>query len=239
MRRMVESRRAIQVSTVGTLGLALSLCISCVRAEPSAPTDAVAPANSKQELPFHPAGEPLSPQNDRPSTPSAQLTATGLPFRGPAHPRVVPAGTLLTVQLGEPISSARVHAGDEFRATLAAPLLIDGEKLLARGTAVTGRVESAASQADHRSPAGPGYFRLTLSGITVEGRTIPLQTSNLFVRAGTQQPRLVQTSRPTASSSNDFRTPKGHPLTFRLTTGVALDDPDSTGSRPTPTRAAE
>ena len=240
MQRMVKLRRAIQVSTVGTVGLALSLSISCVRSEPSAPTDGIAPASSKQELPFHPDSEQTSAQDSQ-STVSEPKLVGGLPFRNSAHSRVVPAGTLLTVQLVGSLSTARVHAGDEFTATLAAPLMIDGEILLPRGTAVTGRVESAESQPDQPgSRAGSGYFRLTLSAIAVERRTVPLQTSSLFARAAsTQQPHLVSNAHASASSSNDIRIQKGHPLTFRLATPVVLDDPDSAGNRQTPTRAAE
>src|SRR5579864_2176093 len=105
MQRMVKLRRAIQVSTVGMVGLALSLSISCVRSEPSAPTDGFAPASSKQELPFHPDSEQTA-QNSQ-STVSEPKLVGGLPFRSSVRPRVVPAGTLLTVQLVGSLSTAR------------------------------------------------------------------------------------------------------------------------------------
>jgi hypothetical protein len=165
--------------------------------------------------------------------PDAKL-ATGLPFRAASHPHVLPSGTLLTVQLEDSLSTATVHAGDAFTASVAAPLSIDGDTVIERGTAVTGRVESAQSQTDRPGLVpGSGYFRLSLNAITVEGRQLALQTSSLFAR-GTSEPADVSTSGSTPDlHSPSLRVPKGHRLTFRLTAPVTLDHPNSMADRQT------
>jgi hypothetical protein len=119
------------------------------------------------------------------------------------------------VELVDALSTAKVRAGDTFMASVAAPLAIEGDALIERGTTATGHVESVRSQ------AGSGYFQLTLSAITVEGRPLALQTSSLFARGTLQQPEGV-------------RVQKGRRLTFRLTSPVTLNDSNSMATRQSP-----
>jgi hypothetical protein len=55
---------------------------------------------------------------------------------------MVPATTALTVQLSDTLSSDYSRPGDTFRATLAAPLVVDGYLLADSGTTLQGRVEA-------------------------------------------------------------------------------------------------
>jgi hypothetical protein len=119
------------------------------------------------------------------------------------------------VELVDALSTAKVRAGDTFMASVAAPLAIEGDARIERGTTATGHVESVRSQ------AGSGYFQLTLSAITVEGRPLALQTSSLFARGTLQQPDGV-------------RVQKGRRLTFRLTSPVTLNDSNSMATRQSP-----
>jgi hypothetical protein len=207
----------------GIVCLGLSLGLGCARSEPLHPTD-VSSSASKQEPPFH-------PDTDRTSAtvpPAVSLDtgmANGLPFRSGSQPRVLPSGTLLTVQLEGTLSSAVVHAGDAFTASVVAPLTVDGLTVLERGTAVTGLVESTHSQAD--SPGSvprSGYFRLTLTAITVAGKQVALHTSGLFAREAFQPSGV---SSGGADSQSDLRVQKGRRLTFRLTAPVTLDNSNS------------
>ena len=116
------------------------------------------------------------------------------------------------MQLENSLSAAKVRDGDSFTASVAAPLTIDGDPLIERGTVATGHVESVRSQ------AGSGYFQLTLSALTVEGRPLALQTSSLFARGTLQQ-------------SDGVRVQKGRRLTFRLTSPVTLNEPKSMANR--------
>lgn len=133
-----------------------------------------------------------------------------MPFGSHAH--VLPSGTLLTVQLESPLSTADVRDGDTFTASVAAPLAIDGDPLIERGAVATGHVESV------RAHAGSGYFQLKLSTIAVEGRQLSLQTSSLFAQA-------------TSQHQDGVRVQKGRRLTFRLTSPVTLNEPKSMANR--------
>jgi len=117
-----------------------------------------------------------------------------------------------------------VRAGDVFTATVAAPLWLGRDMVVERGTTVTGRVESAQSQAERSGLpqdsryTGTGYFRLTLSEITIDGRQLALQTSSLFARGTFQPPESISVQ-------------KGRRLTFRLTAPVTLEAPNSAANR--------
>jgi len=218
---MVAIKRSIlfrPVFGVSCLALGLSLSQGCARSEPLHQSDSVSAA-SERELPFNPeAGQPSEGAHPAVS-PDGKLTSA-LPFRTVSHARVLPSGTLLTVELEDALSTAKVRAGDVFMASVAAPLAIEGDPLIERGTAATGHVESV------RSHAGSGYFQLTLSAITVEGRHFALQTSSLFARGTSQQPDGV-------------RVQKGRRLTFRLTSPVTLNDPNSLANRQFPSPTSE
>jgi hypothetical protein len=218
------------------LVLSLSLNQGCARPEPLHPTNAASSA-SEQNLPFYPdAGQSSASEGARPrlqdhdnvSADPKQATGTGLPFHRGSRPSVLPSGTLLTVQLEDSLSTAKVRAGDVFTASVAAPLTIGGETLIARGAAVAGRVESAQLQPDRPGRvSASGYFRLTLKAITVDGRQLALQTSSLFAR-GTSQPWNVSSSgSPSDPRPDGVLVQKGRRLTFRLTAPVTLDDPNS------------
>jgi hypothetical protein len=228
-------------SAVGMLCLALTLSQGCSRSEPPN----AGSASSEQSLPFHPDAEPEATSDGahpdrRDKVQADPKSVSALPFRAESHARVLPSGTLLTVQLEDSLSTARVRAGDLFTAVVTAPLALDGDTLIPRGTVVTGRIESAQSPADRPGLVpGTGFFRLTLSAITVEGRQIPLQTSSLFARGAFQPPNLSPLGSPSSGRSSDsgpdgVQVRKGRRLTFRLTAPVTLDDPNSMANRQSP-----
>ena len=209
MMRLLQSRPVFGVVSLA-LGMSLGLTQSCARSQPSHPSGA-ASAVSEQKLPFHPtADQPSAAEGVHPAVSPDPKPAGTVPFNSRAH--TLPSGTLLTVQLQNSLSAAEVRDGDTFTASVAAPLTVDGDPLIERGTVATGHVESVRSQ------AGSGYFQLKLSALTVEGRPLALQTSSLFARA-TMQP------------SDGVRVQKGRRLTFRLTSPVTLNEPKSMADR--------
>jgi hypothetical protein len=129
------------------------------------------------------------------------------------------------VQLENPLSAASVHAGDAFAASLAAPLVSEGNTLIERGAEVTGRIEAA------RSRHGSGYVQLTLSGIAVEGTMLTVQTSSLFARGAGRQLKVSSKSNPSNQILGGVRVPRGRRLTFRLTAPVTLGEFSSLETR--------
>src|SRR5690242_4974636 len=109
--------------------------------EPAATAPATSPAPADAPAPANLAPAPAAPAAVAPSAPKPVAAAPAKP----AAPRLfdVPQGTELTVVLIDPISSATNKAGDNFTASLAEPLVVDGQTVAAKGALVNGRVVDA------------------------------------------------------------------------------------------------
>lgn len=99
---------------------------------------------------------------------------------------VVPANTAIYVRLQQSISSATAQPGQNFSAELDEPLVVEGQTLAPKGAPITGKVV-AARDSGHLHNAG--YLRITLSSITLNGKTVPLQTNSMFVSGGSYKKR--------------------------------------------------
>jgi hypothetical protein len=124
--------------------------------------------------------QPPTVATDTPATPQQQL-----PFVE-GKPLVVPANTAIYVRLQQSISSATAQPGQDFSAELDEPLVVEGQTLAPKGAPVTGKVV-AARESGHLHNAG--YLRITLSSITLNGKTVPLQTNSVFVSGGSYKKR--------------------------------------------------
>jgi hypothetical protein len=121
-----------------------------------------------------------------PSTPVADNSGSQqLPFVE-GKPLVVPANTDVYVRLQESLSSATAQSGQNFSAVLDEPLVVDGQTLAPQGTAVTGKVV-AVRESGHLNNAG--YLRITLSTLSLNGKSVPLQTNSVFVSGGSYKKR--------------------------------------------------
>jgi hypothetical protein len=86
----------------------------------------------------------------------------------------LPAGTLITVRVHQPISSERSHAGEVFAATLMQPLVVDGFVVARRGQIVSGLVAEAQNAG---RASGTSHLGLELAEITfVDGQQLPILT---------------------------------------------------------------
>jgi hypothetical protein len=225
-------KRLLQFGPVsGIILLALVWGTGCSRSQALRSTDPNSPG-SVGNLPFHEGTGEVSGTGgtDLAASAGAKLD-DDVPFRASSHLRTLPAGTLLTVELEEPLSPSKAHAGDEFSASVAAPLGPEGDTLIDRGAAVTGSIESiqlAWARSSSASAPLSGYFRLTLNAIDVGGKPVAIQTSSLFARGTSPAQPSHNLSHPGSSGrADDLRLQKGRRLTFRLTTPVTLSDRDS------------
>lgn len=197
-----------------------------------------ATANSpagEQNLPFHQNPDHATDDSAHPAVPPDRKSGSGIPFPAALHPRSLPAGTLITVWLDSSLSIAKVRPGDTFTATVAGPLAVDGNRLIERGTPVSGRIEAAQPSVERPglSP-DPGYVRLALKTITIEGKTLDLETSSLFAKGTFQSGRLSGASSRRSGAevrSGDLRIYKGRRLTFRLTAPLSFADPNPDANR--------
>jgi len=124
--------------------------------------------------------QPPTVATDTPAAPQQQL-----PFVE-SKALVVPANTAIYVRLQQSISSATAQPGQEFSAELDEPLVVEGQTLAPKGAPVTGKIV-AARDSGHLHNAG--YLRITLSSITLNGKTVPLQTNSMFVSGGSYKKR--------------------------------------------------
>ncbi len=113
------------------------------------------------------------------SQPSANQMASNAPVDNtPAPPPppkkvTIPAGTSLSVRLIDSIDSERNQIGDQFRATLNAPVVIDDEVVVPQDADVQGRVVDVKSAGRY---AGESNLELELTSLSFNGKTYNLAT---------------------------------------------------------------
>jgi len=85
----------------------------------------------------------------------------------------IPAGTRISIRTIDSIDSAKNHVGDHFAASLEEPISIDGNVAIPKGADVYGRLEESKETGTF---TGRSQLRLELTGIVVNGQTVPLVT---------------------------------------------------------------
>lgn len=98
----------------------------------------------------------------------------------------IPSGTPITIRLQTAVSSASSHSGESFDAVLDEPLIVNGQTVAPRGASVTGRIVSAKSSGHLKDP---GYLRLTLMSLAINGKQLPIQTSTIFAKGSSHEKR--------------------------------------------------
>jgi hypothetical protein len=90
------------------------------------------------------------------------------------QPLVVPAGTTLTVRLGESVGSKISSPGQSFSATLASPVTVDGNTVIPAGASARGTVVDAKPLGRFK---GGAILEVRLNSITVNGTEQRIKTS--------------------------------------------------------------
>jgi hypothetical protein len=85
----------------------------------------------------------------------------------------IPAGTRISVRTIDGIDSTKNRVGDRFQASLEEPLTVDGNVVVPKGADIYGRLEESTKSGTF---TGRSQLRLELSGIVVNGQTVPLVT---------------------------------------------------------------
>jgi hypothetical protein len=136
------------------LGFYLLFVLGCS----SKPTGANGPADSGN------AGNTTA-DNSSPAKPPANLA-----------PTVVPAGTQLTVRLGQTVGSKISQPGQTFSATLANSVEVAGNVVIPAGATASGTVVDAQPLGHF---AGGARLQLQLTSIKVNAADQPIQTSSI------------------------------------------------------------
>jgi hypothetical protein len=113
--------------------------------------------------------------------------ASSAPAPAPARPKPsipttiqVPEGTELSVLLIDSISTGKNKTGDQFLASLAEPIVVDGRTIVDRGTKVQGRVVDAEGSGRVK---GTANIRLVLTSILDGAKTYPIVTKPFVAEA--------------------------------------------------------
>ncbi len=115
-------------------------------------------------------------QGTSPSVPSKQPapSAIGEEEVAKSVPSVtIPAGTRISVRTIDAIDSTKNRVGDRFQASLEQPLWVDGNMVVPKGADVYGRLDESKETGTF---AGRSQLKLQLTGIVVNGQTLPLVT---------------------------------------------------------------
>ena len=106
-------------------------------------------------------------------TPAAMVEPAPVPV---VRETVIPRDTALRVRLDQTISTKTNSPGDAFTATLAAPLVVDGETVLPRGTRFGGHVAVAAPSGRFK---GRAQLVLSLDTFRRDGKEYEIDTKNV------------------------------------------------------------
>jgi hypothetical protein len=145
-----------------TLGLYLSVvALGCTKK----PADSTA-SNDTSHTTSSDNRNPSSPGPDKKTPVKTEV----------AKPLVVPAGTVLTVRLGQSVGSKISTPGQTFSATVATPVEVEGKTAIPAGASASGTVVDAKPLGRFK---GGAALELRLSSVTVGGTEKPISTSAL------------------------------------------------------------
>ena len=146
-----------------TILLTMTLALAGCSQHESSPTAEEA-ASVDQHLPF-----------------ARRAAKTGIFPTSSLAPTAIPAGTSLAVHLRMSLSSATSRPGDSFEAILDEPIYVRGRMVAPRGAVVTGKVLDARSAGEFQEA---GYLRLALIAVSLNGQSLAMRTSSIFVKRG-------------------------------------------------------
>jgi hypothetical protein len=150
-----------------TLGLYLALTLLACSSKP--PADSTADSTSTE------GSTAAGTEKSSGSSAKAARSKAAAPAPAP-QPVVVPAGTQLTVRLGEALGSKLSQTGQSFSATLATPVEVDGKTVIPSGASASGTVVEAKPLGRFK---GAATLQLKLTSITVNGAERAIETSSV------------------------------------------------------------
>ena len=93
-----------------------------------------------------------------------------------SKPVVVPAGSMLTVRLGEAVGSKISQPGQSFSATLSNPVEVEGKTVIPKGATASGTVADAKPLGRFK---GGARLQLRLTSLNINGKDHAVETSSL------------------------------------------------------------
>jgi len=129
------------------------------------------------------ASQAAAPSTQTPAAPAPTTAEAARPAATPPPkpaPVTIPAGETVTIQMIDPIDSSKSHAGDEFAATLASPIVVGDKVVVPRGANARVRLVQSAS-AGHME--GRSELDVQLIAIEINGQSYSTD-SDIFKKVG-------------------------------------------------------
>lgn len=160
-------------SRLATLTLAICLLFSIVACSKKADQSNNQAADNSQN-----AASSSSPSTSTPAAAAPAANSAPAAPAAPPKPQVVtvtvPAGTALTVKLGQQLGSKISQAGQSFNATLAHDVAVNGQTIIPAGASATGTVVNAQPLGRFK---GGAVLEVQLISINVNGSDRGIQTA--------------------------------------------------------------
>jgi len=174
----------------------------------------------------------------QPATPSDASRTTAPPEA--AKPCcVISAGTLVSLEIGQTLSTKGSQTGDTFKLRLTAPIVINGVTVAPVGAAGVGEVIDSRPGA---MGGGPGKLILAARYLDVDGVRIPLQSLKLGgsgadnTGSAVMAAALVSPLLMLAVKGGDLTYPEGMPARAKVASDVQI--PPTAAAQPDPSTGA-
>jgi serine/threonine-protein kinase len=144
------------------------------------------------------AAPPTSIATAQPAAPAASsqsVPAPPAPLPASAPPVVVPAGTVVTVRLLDPVDANSRNAGEDFTAEVARQVMVDGRVAFHARDAAVLRLEPAGTGSRFKKPD----MNLRLKSVETDGQQHPVMSMPHLLKGG-----VVHTKHLTAGTHIDF-----------------------------------
>ena len=155
--------------SLSLLALAATISFGCNKSADQTATsttpDASAPAGSAPAAGA--SGAAAAPD-------SSTAMKQAAPAPPPPKPLIVPADTIISVTIDQPVGSKISTPGSAFAATVAAPVSIDGRLAIPKGAHASGVVKDAKPAGRFK---GGAVLSLTLTNVSVKNETYEIATS--------------------------------------------------------------
>ena len=127
---------------------------------------------------------PAVPQGPGPAQSPGQYSNVPVPAYGPPPAQItLPAGTLLTIHVDEPLSTDHNKTGDGFTATLVRPVIAQGFVVARPGQGLDGRITESVKAG---RVEGTSKLAFELSDLSlVDGQRVPIKTQLAQYSGGT------------------------------------------------------
>ena len=151
------------------LALAATLSFGCNKSANQSATSTTPDASGSAA----PAGSTPAAAGSSASTAQSSTAPAATPAP-PPKPLIVPAETIISVTIDQPVGSKISTPGSAFAATVAAPISIDGRLAIPKGAHASGVVKDAKPSGRFK---GGAVLSLTLTNVSVKNETYEIETT--------------------------------------------------------------